>query len=180
MAVLHKLFNYSAFRGYSHQYCFLLLYCSFHRSVCIYSPISHQASFTPPLIAPNSSLLVYPLPTNVCLSVCHSKAMSLSQPLWALLPLKHSVFAQSFGIRIRGWIVNYSRSARAPCSPLSPLCSPSTCCWLISMETSSMAILYHRHFLFSSFLLLRVVQSKGSLGGSHVQEVMTVRPTEWC
>lgn len=40
--------------------------------------------------------------------------MPLSQSLGALLPPQHSMFAQSFGSRIRGWIVNYSRSTIAP------------------------------------------------------------------
>ncbi|TNN72654.1 hypothetical protein EYF80_017103 [Liparis tanakae] len=46
--------------------------------------------------------LVHPLPSSVCLSACHPGVMPLSQPLGALLTPQHSVFAQSFGSRIRG------------------------------------------------------------------------------
>lgn len=47
---------------------------------------------------------VHPVPTSVCVpvSVSPQGEAPLSQPLGALLTPQHSVFAQSFGSRIRG------------------------------------------------------------------------------
>lgn len=58
--------------------------------------------------------------------------MPPSQPLAALLTPQNSVFAQSFGSRIQGWIVNYSRSACAQ-QPQALSAPPLTRCWLISI-----------------------------------------------
>lgn len=94
----------------------------------MYSSTSHQS---PSLLLVPSILysvfqLVHPPPTSVCLSARHPRVMLLSQPLGALLTPQHSVFAQSFGSRIQGWIVNYSRSACAPQPPaLSALPRPA-------------------------------------------------------
>lgn len=80
-----------------------------------------------PVVPPSPSSpfqLVHPLPTSVRLSACHPRVMPLSQLLGALLTLQHSMFAQSFGSRIRGWIVNYSRSFCAPQPTPPPIPAP--------------------------------------------------------
>lgn len=123
----------------------LWLCCSLWYSMYL-ALLPHPISPPPfPLVPPipySLIQLVHPLPTSVCLSACHPRVMHLSQPLGALLTPQHSVFAQSFGSRIRGWIVNYSRS---PCAPQPPALSapPPTCCWLISMAMGQEFVFSH-------------------------------------
>lgn len=133
--------------------------------------------------------LFRPLPTSLCLSACHPGVMPLSQSLGAFLTQKQFMFAQSFGSRIRGWIVNYSRSACAPqpTAPLSDLLlthlhgNGAGICFLSCVSAAS-----HPHaapppplppLLF--ILLPRSIQLKGSWRESHGQEVLRVHPTEW-
>lgn len=163
------------------------LFCDCAVACSTQSTLPHPIRPPPsPLVPPipySLFQLVYPLPTSVCLSACHPRVMPLSQPLGALLTPQHSVFAQSFGSRIQGWIVNYSRSACAPQPPAlyalpRPAVDSSPWQWGRNLFSLMCPLPALPPSPFSSSSPPPSVQSKGSLRESHGQEVLRVHPTE--
>lgn len=103
--------------------------------------------------------------------------MPLSQPLGALLTLQHSMFAQSFGSRIRGRIVNYSRSFCAPQPTPPPYPAPNLLLTHLHGDGAGICFLScihcqlapSHHFPSSSLHLLRLwASNQKAAGGSHM------------
>lgn len=156
-------------------------------------PNSTRPQQHPVSLSPSFSWSVLYQPVYACQHVTPGWCPSL-QPLGAFSTQKQSMFAQSFGSRIRGWIVNYSRSACAPQSPPHlPPTLPSDLllthlhgngagiCFLSCVSSAS-----HPHAVPPTplppllFILPpRSIQLKGSWRGSHGQEVLRVHPTGW-